>query len=82
MIRNKTARKLLTLWHGGQASAFYAAASSGRVADFGALVAECRTMTDKPMREALLGWLHWQSATCDGKFVQGQFYSLLPWGKP
>ena len=82
MIRSKTARKLMYGWHTGQWSAFYAAASSGRVEDFNTLIAECRTIGSAPERDALMAWLRHQSATCEGATIQGKFYSLLPWGKP
>lgn len=40
MIQNKTARRIMYEWHGGQWSAFYAASSSGLVASFDAIRAE------------------------------------------
>jgi len=42
MIQNKTARNTLYAWHGGQWSAFYAAASSGLVESFDALRGEAK----------------------------------------
>ena len=41
MIQSKTARKMLYSWHGGQACPLYAAASSGLVANWDALLYAC-----------------------------------------
>ena len=41
MIQNKTARQMMYAWHGGQTSTLYAAASSGLVESFDALLQAC-----------------------------------------
>ena len=79
MIRNDTARQLMYDWHDGQWSAFYAAASSGLVADFDALLADCASINEKNPRRKLTEWIMHRAATCEGKTVNGQFYSVLPW---
>lgn len=42
MIRKKTARCFAALWHGGQATALYALASTGAIVD--GLLGECRRL--------------------------------------
>jgi hypothetical protein len=75
MIRASTARQMLYDWHGGMYSPFYAAASSGLVEDWLALLSECATI-DQPDRDKLREFLKsWQyRAPRYGKF------SVLPWG--
>ena len=46
MIQSRTARKMMYSWHGGQSCPLYAAASSGLVADWDALLQECSCMKD------------------------------------
>lgn len=80
MIRNKTARDLMYSWHGGQWSAFYAAASSGLVASWSDLIQEV-CQIDEPDRIKLREWLEYQMnkpravRVCAG----GTFYGVLPW---
>jgi hypothetical protein len=79
MIRTRTARELLYAWHGGQSSPFYAAASSGLVANWLALLAECERidMPDRDkLREFLKSWLYRAPRVT----VAGVEYSVLPWG--
>lgn len=78
MIQNNTARAMLYDWHGGQSSAFYAAASSGLCASFAALALECDGMqeTDK---SKLLAWIQRRQSKAPRVIVQGREYAVLPW---
>ena len=79
MIQHKTARRLMYDWHGGQSSAFYAAASSGLCASFTALALECDGMT-WPDKSKLLSWIMAQQKKNAPLYcVAGQFYAPLPW---
>lgn len=80
-IRNNTARELLYSWHGGQWSAFYAAASSGLVESFVALSDECCRHVSGPDRQKLMQWMMAQQAKAKRVTVQGREYSALPWAK-
>lgn len=84
MIQNKTARNILYSWHGGQYSSFYAAASSGLVRDWGALLQDCECMRgDKyyPLDYAkLTEWLNHQRVKLGRTvIVKGETYYALPW---
>ena len=92
MIRNSTARQLLYDWHGGMSSPFYAAASSGLVADWDALLKEATTCHALPSntrldRLKLSKLQHWLAAwrTRSTLWVNhpadGRTYSALPWSK-
>ena len=78
MIQNTTARRLMYEWHGGQSSAFYAAASSGLCASFSALSLECSDITE-PDRAKLLAWIMHKQKTAPEVIVQGRAYRVLPW---
>lgn len=86
MIRNNTARNLMYSWHSGMSSAFYAAASSGLVRDWGALLAECESIKDdldNPQDYAKLHqWLtYWQYKAKQVIYNNAGFY-VLPWVHP
>lgn len=92
MIRNATARQLLYDWHGGMSSPFYAAASSGLVADWPALRAEVQTcynhpstsLKDRAQLAKLLVWIDHQrnaSTLWINHPADGKTYSALPWSK-
>ena len=78
MIQNKTARRLMYEWHGGQSSALYAAASSGLVASFTALALECDSVDQKD-RSKLLSWIMARQANHVQVVVAGRSYAALPW---
>ena len=85
MIQSKTARKMMYSWHGGQSCPLYAAASSGLVADWDALLYACNGMKDSkeyPQDYAkLTEWIqHKQAKQKSSVVVQGQSYAVLPWG--
>lgn len=66
-------------WHGGMSSAFYAAASSGLVASFAELAAECATI-DEPDRARLMAWIQKRQAKFKTEIVYcGRAYRVLPW---
>lgn len=77
-IQNRTARRLMYEWHGGQSSPFYAAASSGLVASFVALADECMTI-DEPDRGKLLSWIQQRQQKAPRTVVRGREYAVLPW---
>lgn len=80
MIQAKTACGLMYDWHGGQTSPLYAAASSGLVADWDALLYDCNCMKDTPDYVKLTEWIKLKRRL--QKFsivVQGQSYAVLPW---
>lgn len=78
MIQHKTARRIMYEWHGGQCSAFYAAASSGLVACFDELRHECR-MIDNPGRDKLMAWIEKQAQKKTRYIFCGASYTPLPW---
>jgi len=82
MIRSATARQLLYAWHGGQCSAFYAAASSGLVAlaDRDALLSELDAITSKKDRDRLRDWLTDQVSKNVRLDAKGRHWIILPWG--
>ena len=79
MIQSKTAREIMYSWHGGQSCPLYAAASSGLVADWDALLHACNDMKgskEYPKDYAkLTEWIKYKSSIV----VQGQSYAALPW---
>jgi hypothetical protein len=78
-IQNETARRMMYEWHGGMPSAFYAAASSGLVASFAQLAAECATI-DEPDRAKLMAWIQKRQAKFKTEtVVSGRAYRILPW---
>ncbi len=84
MIQSKTARKMMYAWHGGQSCPLYAAASSGLVADWDALLYACNDMKDSkeyPQDYAkLTDWLKYKKAKQKSSIVvQGKSYAVLPW---
>lgn len=79
MIQNNTARRLMYDWHGGQSSAFYAAASSGLCASFAALAFEVDTITDAADRQKLLTWIQRRQRVAPEVLVGGRVYRELPW---
>lgn len=86
MIRNTTARNLMYSWHGSMSSPFYAAASSGLVRDWSALLAECESIKDDPDNPQdyakLSEWLrHWQGKAKQIVHNNAGFY-VLPWVHP
>jgi len=82
MIRDKTARQMFYDWHGGQGSPFYAAASSGRVACFVALLDESKAVDDEPERFKLWAWIHHQQVKSPVVTAwDGREYFALPWAK-
>ena len=83
-IRNKTARELMYAWHSGQCSPFYAAASSGLVENWEALLYECESMKNNPDNpqdyQKLVEWIkHKQSKAKFKIVVCGSSYFVLPW---
>ena len=83
MIQNKTARRILYEWHNGQWSSFYAAASSGLVESFDALIAEAKSNiphdTDGEMPK-LIQWLeHKKEKAKTQVFIRNSYYFILPW---
>ena len=92
MIRNSTARQMLYDWHGGMSSPFYAAASSGLVADWQALGDETQrcynyssnTNKDREQLAKLLVWIRHQcgaSTLWINHPADGRTYSALPWSR-
>ena len=84
MIQSRTARNMLYSWHGGQSCPLYAAASSGLVADWDALLYACNGMKDSkdyPQDYAkITEWIkHRQAKHKISIVVQGQSYAVLPW---
>ncbi len=84
MIQSKTAREIMYSWHGGQSCPLYAAASSGLVADWDALLYACNDMKDikdDPHDYAkLTEWIkHKQGKQKSSVVVQGRSYAVLPW---
>ena len=84
MIQSKTAREMMYAWHGGQSCPLYAAASSGLVAEWDALLHACNGMKDSkdyPQDYAkLTEWIkHNQGKQRSSIVVQGQSYAVLPW---
>ncbi len=83
MIRNNTARSLMYSWYSGMGSSFYAAASSGLVRDWGALLVECENIKDDPDNPQdyakLLPWIEHQQRKAPRVAVQGCSFYELPW---
>ena len=84
MIQSRTARKMMYSWHGGQSCPLYAAASSGLVRDWSALLAECESIKGDPEHPQdhakLTEWIkHKQAKHKSSIIVQGQSYAVLPW---
>lgn len=84
MIKQKTARAMLYDWHRGQWSATYAAASSGLVKNFEALLLEVRQITFEPDRDKLTEYLLNQQSkgryVCKGSTANpADYYLALPW---
>jgi hypothetical protein len=92
MISNKTARNTLYAWHGGQCSAFYAAASSGLVESFDAIKDEINkciravettkgyTKKDHEQLIKLLDWIKHKESKAKHKVIAaGTSYFILPW---
>lgn len=84
MIKQKTARAMLYDWHGGQWTAIYAAASSGLVKNFEALLLEVKTITFEPDRDKLIEYLLYQHSkaryVCQGDRNDPEDYFFeLPW---
>lgn len=84
MIHDKTARRLMYEWHGGQFSALYRAASSGLVQDWEDLLRDCYCMKndqDNPKDyEKLTEWINKKrSMQKSSVIVQGVSYATLPW---
>lgn len=80
MIQHEKPREIMYQWHGGQSSAFYAAASSGLVASFGALVEECDNI-DEPDRTRLKLYILLCQRVAPRVVVLGQEYAAMPWAK-
>lgn len=78
MIDDSTAIQLLYDWHSGQWSPFYAAASSGLVESFSALIRECKEI-DEPDRTELLEWIRHQEQTAPEVSINDRTYQKLPW---
>lgn len=68
MIQSKTARKMMYSWHGGQSCPLYAAASSGLVADWDALLYAC---------SALLGCFQRQSMQTKPGKTKGNYLEFI-----
>lgn len=71
-------------WHGGQFDPLYAAASSGLVESFDALLHACNCMKDDPDYPddyaKLTEWIkHKQSKAKYKYIVAGSSYFVLPW---
>ena len=83
MIQSKTARKMMYSWHGGQTCPLYAAASSGLVADWDALLYACNCMRGREYPQdyaKLTEWIkHKQAKQKPSIVVHGQSYAVLPW---
>lgn len=84
MIQSKTARKMMYAWHGGMSDPLYAAASSGLIADWEALLYSCNCMKDSKEYPndytKLTEWIkHKQAKQKFSIVVQGQSYAVLPW---
>ena len=84
MIQSRTARQIMYSWHGGQSCPLYAAASSGLVANWDALLYACNGM--KASKEhpqdyvKLTEWIkHKQAKHKSSVVVQGRSYAVLPW---
>lgn len=81
MIQNKTARRLMYEWHGGQWSAFYAAASSGLIESFFELDAECETINNPTDRQKLREWIHHKKKADTKTLINGRAFVVLPWAR-
>ena len=84
MIQSRTARTIMYSWHGGQSCPLYAAASSGLVANWDALLYACNGMKDSkeyPQDYAkITEWIkNKQSRQKPSIVVQGRSYAVLPW---
>ncbi len=84
MIQSRTAREMMYSWHGGQSCPLYAAASSGLVADWDALLHACNGMKNSKEHPhdyaKITEWLeHKQAKQKSSIIVQGQSYAALPW---
>ena len=71
-------------WHGGQTSSLYAAASSGLVDSFDALLQDCVCMKNDPYYPddyaKLTDWIKHKQSKAKHKFVvAGSSYFVLPW---
>jgi hypothetical protein len=80
MIYAKTARQLAYSWHSGQSSPLYAAASSGLVADWTALLDEVNGIEDTADRTRLREFFKSWQYRAPRKGVAGAICSILPWG--
>lgn len=78
MIQNKTARRLMYEWHGGQSSALYAAASSGLVESFVLLADEIMAINSDD-RGRLLSWVQNKQITAPRVYIIDRNYAALPW---
>ena len=83
MIQSRTARKMMYAWHGGQLCPLYAAASSGLVADWDALLHAFNCMKDSkdyPQDYAkLTEWIKHKQKQKSSIVVQSRSYAVLPW---
>ncbi len=83
MILDKTARRIMYEWHGGQGSSFYAAASSGLVESFDSLISEAETNKKYDGYgdiAKLIEWLeHKKQKSKTQVFIQNSYYFVLPW---
>ena len=84
MIQSRTARKMMYSWHGGRSCPLYAAASSGLVTDWDALLYACNGMKDSKEYPQdytkLTEWIKYKKAKHKSSIVvQGQSYAVLPW---
>lgn len=74
------ARRMMYDWHGGQASALYAAASSGLVKDPNLLLAEIEDIVPEgDVQRVALDWLRKELDSSMLVEVQGREYLALPW---
>lgn len=80
MITNQEARTLLDGWHSGMWSPFYAAMSSGLVADFEVLLADAARISEED-QQLLLPWLRNQVDKAETVVVAGAEYKALPWAE-
>jgi hypothetical protein len=66
-------------WHDGQASALYAAASSGLVESFVLLANEIVAIDNPKDRQNLLNWVQHKQTRVPYVYIQGRNYGVLPW---
>lgn len=81
MIQHKTARQLLYSWHNGQSDPIYAAASSGLVQDWDALLYSIEHgVDDETDRNKLSEYIkHKQRKAKHYYVIRGLRYYPLPW---